>query len=84
MSVVKVVELLAESNQGWEDAARQAVAEAAKTLHGIRSIYIKDFQAMVEDDRIKTFRINAKVSFVVDGTRATQPQERATAMASAE
>jgi flavin-binding protein dodecin len=40
MSVVKVIELLAESEQSWEDAARKAVAEAAKSVRGIRSIHI--------------------------------------------
>lgn len=66
MSVVKVVELLAESEKGWEDAAQLAVAEASQTLHGIRSIYIKDIQATVENDKIRTYRVTAKVSFVVD------------------
>ena len=65
MAVVKVIELLAESGQSWEDAARQAVAEAAKTVRGISSVYISEFQATVENDQVKNFRINAKISFVV-------------------
>ena len=47
MAVVKVIELLGESEQGWEDAARQVVAEATKTLHGVTSVYISEFQATV-------------------------------------
>ncbi len=66
MTVVKVIELLAESEQSWEDAARQAVAEASKTLRGISSIYISEFQATVENDQVKNFRVNAKISFVVE------------------
>lgn len=66
MAVVKVIELLAESEQSWEDAARKAVAEAAKTVRGISSVYIGDFQATVEDDKVKNFRINAKVSFKLE------------------
>lgn len=66
MAVVKVIELLAESDQSWEDAARQAVAEATKTLHGVTSIYIKEFQATVENDKVKNFRVNAKVSFLLE------------------
>jgi flavin-binding protein dodecin len=66
MAVVKVIELLAESEQSWEDAARKAVEEAAKTLRGISSIYIKDFQATVENEKIKAFRVNAKVSFLLE------------------
>ncbi|MBV8590541.1 MAG: dodecin domain-containing protein [Acetobacteraceae bacterium] len=66
MSVVTVVELLAESEESWEDAARKALEEATKTIRGIRSVYIKDFQALVENDKVKTFRVNAKVSFVLE------------------
>lgn len=68
MAVVNVVELLAESEQGWEDAARQAVAEAVKTVRGISSIYIKDFQATVENDQVKNFRVTAKISFVLENS----------------
>ena len=66
MAVVKVIELLAESDQSWEDATRQAVAEAAKTVRGISSVYVDNFQATVEDGKVKNFRINAKVSFVLE------------------
>ncbi len=66
MSVVKVVELLAESEKSWEDAAQQAVAEATKTLRGIRSVYVSEFQAVVESDRIRAYRVNVKVSFVLE------------------
>jgi len=66
MPVVKVTELLAESEESWEDAARQAVAEASKSLRGIRSVYISELQATVENDKVKTFRANVKVSFVLE------------------
>ena len=66
MPVVKVTELLAESEESWEDAARQAVAEASKSLRGIRSVYISELQATVEDNKVKNFRANVKVSFVIE------------------
>jgi flavin-binding protein dodecin len=66
MAVVKVIELLAESEQSWEDAVRRAVAEAGKTVRGMRSVYVSEFQATVDNDQVKTFRINAKISFVVE------------------
>ncbi len=69
MAVVNVVELLAESGESWEDAVRQAVAEATKTLRGITSVYVQEFQATVENDRVKNFRVNVKVSFVLDEGR---------------
>ena len=69
MAVVNVVELLAESGESWEDAVRQAVAEATKTLRGITSVYVQEFQATVENDQVKNFRVNVKVSFVLEEGR---------------
>jgi flavin-binding protein dodecin len=63
--VLKVIELLAESNKSWEDAATQAVKKAGKTLKNIRSIYIKEFEAKVENNRITQYRVNAKISFLL-------------------
>ena len=66
MAIVKVIEVLAESSTSWENAAQVALDEASKTVRNIRSIYVKEFQAIVKDDEIDKFRINAKVSFIVD------------------
>jgi len=64
--MLKVIEVLAESPTSWEDAAVQAVALASKTVHGIKSIYIKDCEAKVEGNSIVQYRINAKISFLLD------------------
>lgn len=66
MTMLKVIEVLAQSDESWEDAARNAVDEAAKSVHGIRSIYIKEMEASVEDGRVTQYRVNAKISFVLD------------------
>lgn len=66
--MLKVVEVLAESDKSWEDAAANAVATAAKTVHGIKSIYIKEFEAKVEGTKIISYRVNAKISFLLDQT----------------
>ena len=68
MSIVKVIEVLAQSDTSWDDAAQQALKHAAKSVHGIKSIYIKEFQAVVENDAITKYRVNAKISFEVDDT----------------
>lgn len=67
MAIVKVIEVLAQSEESWDDAAEQALREASKSVRNIQSIYVKEFQAIVENERIKNYRINAKVSFLVDG-----------------
>jgi flavin-binding protein dodecin len=67
--VVKVIELLAQSEKSWEDAAQGAVKEASKTLRNVRSIYIKEFEAAVEGGKITQYRINAKVTFDLETGR---------------
>lgn len=66
MSTHKVIELLAQSDKSWEDAAQTAVREAGESLHGIKSIYVENFEAVVENNEITQYRINAKVTFEVD------------------
>lgn len=67
MAMLKVIEVLAESDKSWEDAAHIAVANAAKTVRHIKSINIANFQATVGDDgKIASYRINAKISFALE------------------
>lgn len=65
MPVVKVIELVGTSTASWEDAAKNAVAEAAKTVRNITGIDVIGQTAVVEDSVIKEFRANVKVAFVV-------------------
>jgi dodecin len=67
MAMLKVIEVLAESNKSWEDAAQTAVSQANETLRNVRSIYIKNMEATVENGKIKTYRLNGKISFVLEG-----------------
>ena len=65
MAIVKVIELMAQSDKGWEDATQVALKEAARTVRKIKSIYVKEFKAIVENDEITNYRVNVKVSFEV-------------------
>ncbi|MBX2943383.1 MAG: dodecin domain-containing protein [Cyclobacteriaceae bacterium] len=66
MKVLKVVELLSNSDKSWEDAAAKAIKKASKSVRGISSINIKNMSARVENDKIVEYRINAKISFELD------------------
>ena len=66
MSIVKVIEVIASSKVGWDDAARQAVREAAKSVKNIRHFYAENMTAVVDGDDIVEYRINGKISFVVE------------------
>jgi hypothetical protein len=65
MSVVKVIEVLAQSDESWEDAVDKALEEASKTVRNIKSVYVKDFQAIVENNEVTAYRVNTKISFEV-------------------
>jgi flavin-binding protein dodecin len=69
MSIVKILEVIAESNKSFDDAAQQAVKQAAGTVRGIKSIWIDNFSGVVEGDRIVQYRVNAKLSFLVEGPK---------------
>jgi flavin-binding protein dodecin len=66
-TIVKVLEVIAESNKSFDDAAQQAVREAAKSVRNIKSIWIENFSGVVEGDRIVQYRVNAKLSFLLEG-----------------
>ena len=76
MAVVKVIEILAQSNKSWEDAAQSALAEVTKTVRGVQSIYIKELQATVENGRIAQYRINAKISFLINERESKTNREK--------
>ncbi len=65
MSVLKVVELLANSKKSWEDAAQNAVTHAAKTIKNIKSVYVQEQTAVVTGENITEYRVNVKISFEV-------------------
>ena len=65
MSVLKVIEVLANSDKSWEDAAQNAVSQAAKSVKNIRSVYVQDQSASVKDGEISDFRVNVKITFEV-------------------
>jgi hypothetical protein len=66
MAAAKVIEVIAKSNQSWEDAAQQAVKDAAESVRNIQSLYIKEFEAKVENDNIVEYKVNVKLTFLVE------------------
>lgn len=65
MAIMKVIEVLGNSNKSWEDAAQNMVNDAGKTVKNIKSIYIKDLSAHVENNKIVDYRINGKITFEI-------------------
>jgi len=70
MSMVKFIELSAQSPQGYEAAIRQAVEIASSTVRNIQSVWVKEFEAVVENDTVTQYRVNLKLSFLIEGLGA--------------
>lgn len=66
MAVLKVIEVLANSDKSWEDATKKAVTHAAKSLKNIRSVYVQDQSASVTDGELTEFRVTVKITFEVE------------------
>ena len=69
MSVAKVVELIGSSKLSFDDAVKNAVDEAAKTIRGINGIWVKGFKAVVENGKITEYRAIVKLTFLVEKDR---------------
>ncbi|MBU1701989.1 MAG: dodecin family protein [Candidatus Eisenbacteria bacterium] len=65
MSIVKVIEVIAGSPDGWAEAGQQAVTDASKTVKNIKHFYVENMTAVVENNKIVEYRINGNISFIV-------------------
>ncbi len=65
MAILKVVEILAESETSWEDATRKAVKKASETIKNIKSAFVQSQSVTVDNGDVKKFRVNVKISFEV-------------------
>lgn len=67
MSIAKVIEVIAESDDSFDDAVEAALEEASETVENIKSIWVENMTAVVEEGEIARWRVNAKVTFLVEG-----------------
>ena len=66
MPIVKVIEVIASSAKGIDDAIQTAVTEASKTVRDIDSVFVKDIKAHVKDGKVTTYGVVCKISFRLD------------------
>jgi dodecin len=66
MSVARITEISSTSNQSFEDAIKQGVQRASKTLRGIRSAWVKEQTVAINDGTISEYRVNMLVTFVLE------------------
>jgi len=66
MPLVKVIEVIASSEVSIDDAIRNAVKEASKTIRNIDSVWVKDIKAHVKNGEVTTFGVICNISFRLD------------------
>lgn len=66
MSVAKIIKISSESPKSFEGAIQNSIARAAKTIHGIKSAWVKEQHAVIEHDNVSLYRVDLKVTFVLD------------------
>lgn len=64
--VVKIIELIGSSKEGWKEATQNAVDEAARTVRNIKSVHVKRITAKVEKNKIVEYRAVVRIAFTVD------------------
>ena len=67
MSVARVVEISSTSQKSFDDAVIQGIDRANKTLRNVKSAWVKDQEAEVNDGKVVAYKVNLKVTFVLDG-----------------
>ena len=65
MAIVKFIELSGRSSESFEDAVRQTVERASRTIRNIQSVWVKEFEGVVENDQVTQFQVIVKISFLV-------------------
>ena len=66
MSVAKIIEISSESPKSFEDAIVQGITKASKTVHGIKSAWVAEQHVVVENNKVTSYRVDLKVTFVLD------------------
>ncbi len=65
MAIMKVIEILANSESSWEDATKKAIKHASKSVKHIKSAFVQSQSVVVNDNEVSEFRVNLKVTFEV-------------------
>ncbi len=66
MSLARVIELSATSDQSFEDAINAAVKRATSTLRNVESAWVKDMNVLIEDGNITGYKVNMAITFVLE------------------
>jgi len=77
MGVLKILELVGTSKQSWSDAAREAVAEAAKTVRGIETVEVVQSRAVVQNNRLTEYQVQVRIGFRIERAAGAASKKKA-------
>lgn len=66
MAIAKILEITASSGTSFDDAVKTGLSKAGETVHGITGAWVKDQEVVVKDNSISEYRVNLKVTFLLD------------------
>lgn len=66
MSVAKVIEVTAGSKKSLEDAIQEGISKASDTLKNVEGAWVQDIKVSCKDGKISEWRVNMKVTFVLN------------------
>jgi len=66
MSIAKIIEVSAVSDQSFDDAVRNAYKEVSMSVRGVQSVYVEDFIFEPGEADAGTYRVHCKVTFLVE------------------
>jgi flavin-binding protein dodecin len=66
MSIAKVIEVNSSSTKSFEDAIQSGITKVSETVKNIQGAWINEQKVVVKDNKISEYRVNLKISFVVD------------------
>jgi flavin-binding protein dodecin len=66
MSIAKIIEISCESSKSFEDAIVSGIARASKTVHNIKSAWVKEQHVVIDTGKVALYRVDLKVTFVLD------------------
>ena len=67
MTVARVTELSATSQESFEDAINEAINRATKTLRGVQGCWVKDMNVLISDGQIRGYKVNVEITFELEG-----------------
>jgi hypothetical protein len=66
MAIAKVIEISASSTSSFEDAIRDGVGRASKTVHNMKKVWVNEQSVVIRNDKIAEWHVNMRVTFMLD------------------